>query len=205
MRCDLSWHNTFCILTTYFATVCLLFTVPFITYQRLSSGTRIDGVRIDCSNQNATLFPTAIHKMKTTAFQTALSLSLRQPIPSQRICHSNTPLATATPLRRSTPPQTHTDTSPVVALQQYQEFLRNNAPSTAYSPAPVFVNAEGGLVCQWSPEISEDMSRRHEKGLSGLLAMAEYEQFLSTDAAKGVDATRPVYVDSDGGLVCKYP
>lgn len=102
------------------------------------------------------------------------------------------PQATATaPIPATVPLRTRPQ------VRAYEKFLKECPPAKrAALDAPVYETADGGLVCQWD---AEDAKLRKT-----FKAMREYEMFLNSEMAEGVDLTRPVFL-AQYGLVCELP
>lgn len=126
------------------------------------------------------------------------------------------PAAAAAPpsARRSVcrrPPRAVLSPAPSRAVLDYERFLRAETSSGNPLPdAPVFETADGALVCAWNP--APDLAAApaappvpaQDNALSAMLCIADYEAFLATDQAHGVDPRAPVYCTPDAALVCHY-
>lgn len=99
-------------------------------------------------------------------------------------------------------------------LTAYEDFLRGSPAPQAdeltsadaqtadiIEDAPIFQTAEGGLVCQWDATIASERRR----SILARKALQEYEEFMTTPYAAGVNVSSPVYLTDDGSLVCHYP
>ena len=112
----------------------------------------------------------------------------------------------AAPATRSVsrrPPRAILSPAPSRAVLDYERFLGlETSRGNALPDAPVFETADGALVCEW-PSPSHPTATG-DGAVSAMLCIADYEAFLATDQAKGVDPSAPVYCTPEAALVCHY-
>lgn len=93
-------------------------------------------------------------------------------------------------------------------LSAYENFLQSQrlAELGVDTAVDVFGTAQGGLVCEWSEEIAKERVVKASGGaLPGLVALGNYESFLASPEAHGIDPAVGVFFTSNGGLVCHLP
>lgn len=138
------------------------------------------------------------------AFLATPSLPLRGA--ARRVVCRRAVFSLPSPARRA--PSAAASASSAAALRLYERFLRSEASSSPAPPAqphaPVFATAAGALVCEWAPPPARPERHANDKAVHAMLCIADYEAFLATEHARGVDTAVPVYCTSDGALVCHY-
>lgn len=148
----------------------------------------------------------------TLTFQSSSSLQLTTPKHRNHdnSCRTTPPKATATfpskqrsrsevPLTITTHTKAYPPSTPLKQdaqdLEEYEKFIQSctDEEKSTIATSPVFKPLNGGLVCEWNSDIARGKT------------ITDYEKFLTSPDAIGVDSTKPVYLTNAGLLVCHYP